>query len=207
MAILKVYKFPDLVLSQKALPIEKIEKSFYQLAEDMLETMYDAPGVGLAANQVGILQRIIVIDTDYDLEEILEGALPPKGAEILHGSVMKNKNPRVMINPVIALKEGTQLYKEGCLSVPEFTAEIKRAGKLKLQYQDLDGKSKTLLAEGLLAVAIQHEIDHLDGRLFIDRLSPLKKELVKKRLKQERRERESGETEPEFSSKKKQKGF
>jgi peptide deformylase len=182
MSKLKIYTFPDLILTQTAQPIARVEKPLHKLADDMLETMYDAPGIGLAANQVGILQRILVIDTDYDLDEPMEGG---------EGPVIRNKDPKIIINPEIILKEGTTAIEEGCLSVPEYTAEVKRAEKIKLQYQDMDGLTKTLSAEGLLAVCIQHEMDHLDGKLFIDRLSSLKKEMVRKRLRTERAQREA----------------
>lgn len=163
------------------------------MADDMLETMYDAPGVGLAANQVGILQRILVIDTDYDLEELpAKGPIPDK-AEIAGNAIIKNKKPRIIINPEIIHREGSILFPEACLSVPEYSADVKRSEKLKLKYQDIDGLSHTLSAEGHLAVVIQHEMDHLDGKLFIERLSPLKKEMAKKRLKQERRQRDADE--------------
>ncbi len=192
MAKLKIYTFPDVVLAQKAKPIQRVEKSFHKLADDMLETMYDAPGVGLAANQVGILDRILVLDTEYDYDELEDGEkTPPTGAEVVGRRILRDKDPKIVINPQIIEKEGHILFSEGCLSVPEFTAEVKRAEKLKLQYQDVDGVTRTLSAEGLLAVAIQHEIDHLDGRLFIDRLSPLKKEMVRKKLRQERAERDA----------------
>ena len=191
MAKLKIYTFPDIVLTQKAAPIARVEKSFYKLADDMLETMYYAPGIGLAANQVGLLQRIIVIDTDYDLEELPEGEKIPAGSEVIDGSVISGKKPMIIINPEIVSREGSTSISEGCLSVPEYTAEIKRAEKLKLQYQDIDGLTKTLSAEGLMAVCIQHEMDHLDGKLFIDRLSPLKKEMVRKKLREERALREA----------------
>lgn len=199
MAKLKIFKFPDIVLSQNAKPIERVEKQFFKLADDMLETMYDAPGVGLAANQVGVLEKILVIDTEYDFEELPEGSPKPEnlpaGAEVTGGGIIKNRKPLIIINPEIVRKEGIQVFNEGCLSVPEFNAEIKRAAKLTLKYQTIDGLTKTLDAEGLLAVAIQHEMDHLEGKLFIDRLSPLKKEMIKKRLKQERAEREAEELE------------
>ena len=191
MAKLKIFKFPDVVLATKALPIARVEKPLYRLADDMLETMYDAPGIGLAANQVGILQRILVVDTDYDLEDLEEGAEPPSDAEVVGQSVIKNRKPQIIVNPEIIWREGSVLFEEGCLSVPEYNAEVKRSEKIKVQYQDIDGLTKTLSADGLLAIAIQHEMDHLDGKLFIDRLSPLKKEVVRKRLRQERLERES----------------
>ena len=193
MAILKIYTFPDDVLTQKAVPINRVEKSLYKLADNMLETMYCAPGVGLAANQVGILQRILVIDTDFDLIELEEGELPPKDAEVFGENLVKNKKPQIIINPEIIQREGEVLFPEGCLSVPEFKAEVKRSEKLKLRYQDIDGVTRTLSAEGLLAIAIQHEMDHLDGKLFIDRLNPLKKEMARKKLKRQRIELDAQE--------------
>jgi peptide deformylase len=183
MAKLKIYTFPDLVLARKAIPISRVEQEHRKLAEDMLETMYDAPGVGLAANQVGVLQRLVVIDTEYEIEEPVEGA---------GDGIIRNCDPRIIFNPEIIQREGSILFSEGCLSVPDFTAEVKRSEKIKLRYQDVDGVTRTLSAEGLLAVAIQHEIDHLDGKLFIDRLSPIKKEVMRKRLRRERADRDLG---------------
>ena len=204
MAKLKIYKYPDIVLTQLALPIARVEKSLHKLADDMLETMYDAPGIGLAANQVGILSRIIVLDTDFEYEE-------PEDEDSLADGIITGKNPRIVINPEIILREGKIAWSEGCLSVPEYTADVNRAEKIKLQYQDIDGLTQTLSADGLLAVAIQHEIDHLDGKLFIDRLSPLKKEMVRKRLRAERAEREAdermGSPFPNSQRSKKKKGF
>ena len=191
MAKLKIFTFPDLVLTQKAAPIARVEKSMYRLADDMLETMYGAPGIGLAANQVGILQRLLVIDTDYDYEELPEGVSAPEGVEVFGGGIVQNRKPQIIINPEIFYKEGSILFSEGCLSVPEYSAEVKRSEKIKLRYQDIDGLTHELAADGLLAIAIQHEMDHLEGKLFIDRLSPLKKELARKRLRKERQERES----------------
>jgi peptide deformylase len=176
MAKLKIYTFPDIVLSQKAMPVERVEKTVQKLAEDMLETMYDAPGIGLAANQVGVLKRLLVLDTDYEHSEE-EGPI-------------RNKNPIIIINPEIILAEGKIKMEEACLSCPQYSAEVERAEKIKLQYQDIDGITKTLMADGLQAVAIQHEIDHLNGRLFIERLSPIKTQLAKKRLLKERELRE-----------------
>lgn len=197
MAKLKIYAFPDIVLTQKALPIARIERSHRKLADDMLETMYDAPGIGLAANQVGILERILVLDVEYDyaeLEDELSGKLPaeaPKNAEVFGRSAVWQRRPIVLINPIVTRAEGKTSIAEGCLSVPEYTAEVPRSKRITVSYQDLDGLAKTLDAEELLAVAIQHEVDHLDGKLFIDRLSPLKKEMAQKKLRKERAERES----------------
>lgn len=194
MAKLKIYTFPDLVLTQKASPIARVEKSLYKLADDMLETMYHAPGVGLAANQVGILQRILVLDTDYEYEELPEGEQAiPQGAEVMGSGIITQRKPRIVINPEIIRREGSILFNEGCLSVPEYNAEVKRSEKIKLQYQDIDGLTQILDADGLLAVAIQHEMDHLEGKLFIDRLSPLKKEMARKKLRRERSERDAQE--------------
>ncbi len=207
MAKLKIYTFPDMVLAQKANPIQRVEKTYFKLADDMLETMYHAPGIGLAANQVGILERILVLDTDYDYEELEDGQTPPEGVEVFAGGIVSNRKPRIIINPEIVEKEGSILFPEGCLSVPEYSAEVRRAEKIKLQYQDIDGLTRTLSADGLLAVAIQHEMDHLDGKLFIDRLSPVKKEMVKKKLKKERQEREDDESLEALARKKKHKGL
>jgi len=192
-AKLKIFEFPDLVLTKKANPVARVEKHFQKLSEDMLETMYEAPGIGLAANQVGLLDRIIVLDTEYTSED------PETGTP-------KNRKPIVLINPEIVYREGSTIFCEGCLSVPEYTAEVKRAKKIKVQYRDLDGLEKLIDADELLAIAIQHEIDHLDGKLFIDRLSPLKKELAKKKLLKERLIREQGSDDlHEWASKNKKK--
>lgn len=193
MAKLKIYTFPDIVLSENAKPISRVEKEDIKLAEDMLETMYDAPGIGLAANQVGVLKRMIVIDTDFDIEDMedeLKGIMPEaRSASGPSTKIITNKNPRIIFNPEIVLREGEILFGEGCLSVPGYTADVKRSEKIKLQFQNVDGLTETLLADGILAVAIQHELDHLDGKLFIDRLSPLKKEMAKKKLIRERQQK------------------
>ncbi len=188
MAKLKIFKFPDVVLTQRAVPIARIEKGLWKTADDMLETMYEAPGIGLAANQVGLLERMVVLDTEYELteEDLQEGE--PEGEVV--GVSITNKKPIILFNPEIVWREGTASIEEGCLSVPEFVAEVKRAEKIKVQYQDIDGVQKTLAADGLLAIALQHELDHLDGKLFIDRLSPIKKEVVRRQLREDRRLRE-----------------
>jgi peptide deformylase len=160
----------------------------------MLETMYDAPGVGLAANQVGILERVIVVDTEYEFHEMDENnPLPPEKlaeGEVIGEGLITGKKPLALINPVIVQREGKILFKEGCLSVPEFQAEVERSEKIHVEYLDLDGLTRRLSGEGLFAVCIQHEIDHLDGKLFIDHLSPMKKSMVQKRLRKEREWRE-----------------
>lgn len=204
MAKLKIFTFPDKILAQKALPIARVEKSHRKLADDMLETMYDAPGIGLAANQVGILERILVIDVEFDYEELTEDMKVPAGAEVFGRSIVTHRKPIIIINPEIIHKEGKTAISEGCLSVPEFTAEVQRFKRVTLQYQNIDGLMRTLDAEDLFAVAIQHEMDHLEGKLFIDRLSPLKKEMTQKKLKKERAERdEMGDFESPREAKKK----
>jgi peptide deformylase len=204
MSKLKIYAFPDVVLTKKASPIARVEKTYFKLADDMFETMYDAPGIGLAANQVGILERILVLDVEYDYEELEDEMNPPKlapGAEVFGRSIITKRKPIIIINPEIIRKEGKITTSEGCLSVPEYTAEVERAKKITLQYVNIDGLTKTLDADELLAVAIQHEMDHLEGRLFIDRLSPLKKELAQKKLRKERAEREHDLLDPRLAKK------
>jgi peptide deformylase len=183
MAKLKIYTFPDPVLAKKALPVPRVEKSYFSLADNMLETMYEAPGIGLAANQVGILEKLIVVDVDFSPEDDDGNPLNPDEIE-------QKKNPIILINPEIIYREGSTITREGCLSVPEYRSEVKRAEKIKVRYQNIDGLEKELSAEGLLAVCIQHEMDHLEGTLFIDRLSPLKRDFAKKKLIKARKERE-----------------
>jgi len=173
MAILEILTFPDPRLAKKSSPVTIFDQKLKTICDDMLETMYAAPGIGLAAPQVNIHKNIVVLDIDYERSE----DDPP---------LLSNKIPQVFINPKIVYKEGSQLYQEGCLSIPGTYEEVERAAKIKLEYQDMNGKHHTLDAEGLLAVALQHELDHLDGRLFIDRLSFLKSKSIKKKLKKER---------------------
>jgi peptide deformylase len=162
MAILQILKYPDLRLSRIALPVKNITDDIVQLINDMLETMYAAPGVGLAANQVGALHRIIVLDVDHENPQ---------------------KNVYKLINPAILHSEGEILWEEGCLSVVDFTAEVRRAARVEVVALDDHGKETKIEAEGLLAVALQHEIDHLDGKLFIDRISRLKRDLYTRKRK------------------------
>jgi peptide deformylase len=165
MALLEVLQFPDPRLRRRSEPIEKITDELRQLAADMLETMYDEPGIGLAAPQVGHAIRLIVVDTDWTAENA-------------------NRKPCVFVNPEIVERTGTTLWDEGCLSVPDFNAEIERAERVVLRAQDLDGREVVETASGLRAVCFQHELDHLDGVLFLDRVSRLKRNLyVGKRKK------------------------
>jgi len=157
-----ILTFPDPLLKQKAAPVTLISDEIRQLARDMAETMYDAPGVGLAAPQVGALQRLIVIDV-----------------------AAKDEAPQLItaINPVIIQGEGEVYEEEGCLSVPDFSANVRRYETVVVKGLSLDGQERVWQADGLLAIAFQHEIDHLEGTLFVDRLSPLKRELFIKKSK------------------------
>jgi len=162
MAILEILKFPAPILGKVAAPVRNVNGHTAQLINDMLDTMYAAPGVGLAAPQVGALQRILVLDIDH---------------ENPHKQVYK------LINPVITRAEGEVIWEEGCLSVVDFTADVKRAAQVQVRAFDDTEKEIIIDADGLLAVALQHEIDHLDGKLFIDRISRLKRDLYARRRK------------------------
>ena len=162
MAIKKIITEPNKILRQKSLPVNKVGKEEQILMDDMLETMYAANGIGLAAIQIGVPKRIIVMDISKKDEK---------------------KNPMYFVNPIIKNKNSeTSTYEEGCLSVPNFFAEVDRPKKCDVEYFDYDGKKKNLNAEGLLATCIQHEMDHLEGVLFIDYLSKLKKTMIVKKL-------------------------
>jgi peptide deformylase len=166
MALREVLKFPDPRLKNVSKPIERVDDALRELARDMIDVMYDEPGIGLAAPQVGEAVRLFVIDTEWSDD----------GAE---------RNPMVMINPQIVERSGRISWEEGCLSVPDYSASVERDARVVLEAMDLEGNTIKEEAEGLRAVCIQHEIDHLDGILFIDRISRLKRSLyVKKRKKQ-----------------------
>ncbi len=173
---LEILTYPNPILREVSEPVKEFGPELKKLAEDMLETMYDAPGVGLAANQVGVLQRMIVLDVDYDVEGEDEASRR-----------FVNQNPLVVINPELIKKaKKTILFKEGCLSVPGVNEEVQRSETVTLRYQDLEGSHHEIDATGLLAICVQHEIDHLDGKLFIDRLSVAKRGLIKSKIKNER---------------------
>lgn len=168
MAKLEIITLPDPMLRQASAPIERVDDELRKLADDMLETMYDAPGVGLAAVQVGILKRLIVLDAAKD-------DAPPR--------------PLVMINPEIRhLGNEMREYEEGCLSIPDVRVDIERPSQIVVGYIDRDGKPQELTADGLLATAVQHEVDHLNGRLIIDFLSRLKRDMVVKKFKKQARD-------------------
>jgi len=165
MAVREILVYPDPRLREKAEPVAQVDESIRALVEDMAETMYAAPGVGLAANQIGVLKRVFVIDIADDEEP---------------------SNLMVFINPEIIDTTGTQTYQEGCLSFPGGSEEIKRAERVRVRALDINGKPFELDAEGLLAVAIQHENDHLNGVLMIDKLGPLKRRRLGQKIKKAR---------------------
>ena len=164
----KIVIEPDPILRKKSKTIEKVDDELRILLDDMLETMYAAPGIGLAAVQIGILKRLIVIDISKDKEK---------------------KNPLFLINPeIISLSNKTTIYEEGCLSLPGHFAEIERPAECQIKFIDYEGKEKELKADGLLATCIQHEVDHLNGILFVDYLSKLKKDMIIKKLIKHKKE-------------------
>jgi peptide deformylase len=164
----KILIEPDPILRKKCEPLDKVDDSIRKLMNDMLETMYAAPGIGLAAIQIGVLKRLVVIDISKENEK---------------------KNPLFFVNPEIVYKsKQTSIYEEGCLSIPGQFAEVERPSECTLNYIDFNGKKKELKATGLLATCIQHEVDHLDGILFIDYLSKLKKDMIIKKLAKHKKE-------------------
>jgi peptide deformylase len=168
MAILPILTAPDPRLKKISKPVEKVDDEIRKLMDDMLQTMYEAPGIGLAAPQVGVLKRVIVVDIDR------EGA---------------QTGPLVMANPeIVDVSDEDASYEEGCLSVPEHYAEVQRPARVKIRYLDRDNEIRTLEAEGLVATCLQHEIDHLDGILFIDKISALKRNMILRKLVKARKE-------------------
>jgi peptide deformylase len=167
MAKLNILEFPDPRLRIKAKPVEAVDDALRQLVDDMFETMYDAPGIGLAATQVDVHRRLLVADVSADKDD-----------------------PWVLINPEIIEKDGVEVTEEGCLSVPGYYEEVERAEHVRVRYLDRDGKPVESEFDGLLAVCVQHEMDHLDGKLFVDYLSEAKRQRIRKRLEKDRRYRQ-----------------
>jgi peptide deformylase len=157
--LLPILHYPDPRLHRKAEPIAEITPEIRQLAADMAETMYQAPGIGLAATQVNVLKRLIVVDVSESRDQLL-----------------------TLINPEVVAKEGEIVSEEGCLSVPGIYEKVKRSERVTVQAQNLDGEWVTIAADGLLAICLQHEIDHLNGKVFVDYLSPLKQSRIKAKL-------------------------
>ena len=165
MAKREILHFPDPRLRNLARPVEEVDEEIRELVDDMFETMYDAPGIGLAAIQINVAKRVIVVDVSEDKSE-----------------------PLCFINPEILQKEGEESMDEGCLSVPEIYETVTRAEKIRVRALDREGNSFEMDADGLLAVCIQHEIDHLDGKLFVDYLSNLKRQRIRKKLEKQSRQ-------------------
>jgi peptide deformylase len=166
MAILTILEFPDERLRKRATPVDVFDEALAEFVQDMLATMYAAPGIGLAATQVNVHKAVIVID------------------------ISEEKNsPLVLINPEVLARSGQEEMEEGCLSVPGVYEKVQRAETVRVRTADLEGTLTEFDADGLLAVCIQHEMDHLEGRLFVDRLSPLKRQLVRKKIRKEQRQR------------------
>ncbi|MBK7953287.1 MAG: peptide deformylase [Candidatus Accumulibacter sp.] len=164
MSLLPILRFPDPRLKRVATRIEALDDSVRRLARDMAETMYEAPGIGLAATQVDVHQRLIVIDASETRDQLL-----------------------ILVNPEIIQQDGAQLCEEGCLSVPGIYDKVERAEHVLVRYQDLDGREQIVEAVGLLAVCLQHEIDHLQGRVFVEHLSQLKQVRIKSKLAKQAR--------------------
>lgn len=165
MAQLEILRFPDPRLRKRAKPVDSVDETIRSLVDNMFETMYAAPGIGLAASQVNVHQRVIVLDVSESKDD-----------------------PLCLINPEIVSSEGEEEMEEGCLSVPGQFDTVRRAESVKVEFLNRDGKAKILEADGLLAVCIQHEIDHLNGKLFVDYLSPLKRNRIRKKLEKEVRQ-------------------
>ncbi len=164
MAHLTILEYPDPRLRTKAKPVQQFDRALQDLIDAMFETMYAAPGIGLAATQVNVHKRLLVLDVSED-----------------------KCQPLVLANPTIVAQEGSQIYQEGCLSVPGIFADVERADQIRVEAFDRHGQPLHIEAQGLLAVCIQHEMDHLIGKLFVDYLSPLKRDLVRKKLEKQRR--------------------
>jgi peptide deformylase len=173
MALLPILEFPDPRLRTRAAPVQQFDGALKQLIADMLQTMYAAPGIGLAATQVNVHRQLLVMDVSSE----------------------KNQ-PQVYINPEIVTRDGAEVSEEGCLSVPNIFEEVERAARVQVRAQDANGKLFERELEGLAAVCLQHEMDHLAGKLFVDYLSGLKRERIRRKLEKERRERASGAAKP-----------
>ena len=165
MALLDILTYPDPRLRQRARPVDAVDAPVKQLADDMAQTMYAAKGIGLAATQVGVAKRVVVMDLSAEHDQLL-----------------------VLINPRVVARDGSQECEEGCLSVPDVFETVERALRVTVSYLDLDGEARQMDADGLLAVCVQHEIDHLDGKLFVDYLSRLKQDRLRKKADKRQRD-------------------
>jgi peptide deformylase len=182
MAIREILEVPDPRLKQISVPVETFDDELRTLVADMFETMYDAPGIGLAAIQVGVPQRVLVIDLQPE-DEDAEPEVCHSHGDHHHTHQPTKKEPRVFINPeILDPSDDFIVYQEGCLSVPEIFADVERPSRIRARWQDLDGTVHEEDMEGLMAICLQHEMDHLEGVLFIDHLSRLKRQMALKKL-------------------------
>ncbi len=187
MAIREILEVPDPVLKQVSVPVTEFNQELRTLVDDMFETMYDAPGIGLAAIQVGVPLRVLVIDLQPDDPDAEPEVCTAHGGHA-HTHQPTLKQPQVFINPEILDPSDDQaVYSEGCLSVPEIYAEVERPARIRARWQDLDGKVREEEMDGLMATCLQHEMDHLEGILFIDHLSRLKRQMALKKLEKLRK--------------------
>lgn len=187
MAIREILEVPDPRLKQVSAPVTAFDEELKTLVEDMFETMYDAPGIGLAAIQVGVPLRVLVIDLQPE-DPDAEPEVCTAHGDHHHTHQPVKKEPRVFINPeILDPSEEHSVYSEGCLSVPEIYAEVERPARIRARWQDLDGKVHEEAMDGLLATCLQHEMDHLEGVLFIDHLSRLKRQMALKKLEKLRK--------------------
>ncbi len=186
MAIREIIEAPDALLKQVSEPVTAFDDELKTLVADMFETMYDAPGIGLAAIQIGVPLRVLVIDLQPEDPDAEPEACDHDGHH--HHHQPTKKEPRVFINPeLLEPSEDYIVYQEGCLSVPEIYADVERPSAVRIRWQDLDGKTHEEAMEGLMAICIQHEMDHLEGILFIDHLSRLKRNMALKKLEKLRK--------------------
>ncbi|SFG13468.1 peptide deformylase [Novosphingobium sp. CF614] len=187
MAIREILEVPDPRLKQVSKPVESFDDDLKTLVEDMFETMYDAPGIGLAAIQVGVPLRVLVIDLQPEDEDAEPEVCTAHGGHH-HTHRPTKREPRIFVNPeIVHPSEDVAVYQEGCLSVPEIYADVERPAAIRARWQDLEGNVHEEEMEGLLATCLQHEIDHLEGILFIDHLSRLKRQMALKKLEKLRK--------------------
>ena len=171
MTIRDILTIPDPLLRERCVPVAAVDDAVRALMDDMLETMYDAPGIGLAASQIGVMKRVVVIDTSSRMTEDGEGA------------EIEPRDPLFLVNPEITwLSEDISVYQEGCLSIPEYFEDVERPAEIKVRFLDRNGKQDEMHCAGLLATVVQHEVDHLNGVLFIDHISKLKRDRVWKKF-------------------------
>ncbi|GIL01253.1 MAG: peptide deformylase [Alphaproteobacteria bacterium] len=192
MSIKPIITIPDPILREVSRPVERIDAELLRLLDDMLETMYDAPGIGLAGIQVGVPLRIVTIDVARR-RRAEEAAGDGEQAAAAAEDAEEERDPLFLINPVIlARSDERSVHEEGCLSIPEYYAEVERPAACTVSFLDRDGRQQLIEAQGILATCLQHEVDHLDGRLFIDYLSRLKRDMVIKRFTKAARQNGAG---------------